>query len=214
MNFTLIFFVQLTLRECIQTLMNSHSKSIFITVEQKHIHNLELLPLQLILNHKINCQPRRVSWHPPTAPAIKLNVDGSSLGNPRQSGYGSILPNNKGKWLLGFMGYSGYTINMNAEISTTYHGLQLCIWFGKLVTNSVDSTHPRAPLVSRIKKLVSLDLKFTFTRAYVKGIVVQIGSLNRVQCLLWGYISSHLSNWPLLVVACTYNTMVVLTHKP
>jgi hypothetical protein len=115
MNFTLIFFVQLTLGECIQTLMNSHSKSIFITVEQKHIHNLELLPLQLILNHKINCQPRRVSWHPPTAPAIKLNVDGSSLGNPRQSGYGSILPNNKGKWLLGFMGYSGYTINMNAE---------------------------------------------------------------------------------------------------
>lgn len=64
---------------------------------------------------------------PPTAPAIKLNVNGSSLGNQRQSGYGGILPNNKGKWLLGFMGYSGYIINMNAEISTTYHGLHF-VW--------------------------------------------------------------------------------------
>jgi len=43
--------------------MNPHSKSIFITVEQKHVHILELLPLQLILNLKIIYQPRRVSWH-------------------------------------------------------------------------------------------------------------------------------------------------------
>ncbi|MCI36209.1 ribonuclease H, partial [Trifolium medium] len=35
----------------------------------------------------------QMAWNPPTAPCLKLNVDGSSFGNPGRAGFGCLIRN-------------------------------------------------------------------------------------------------------------------------
>ncbi|KAK2424386.1 TMV resistance protein N [Trifolium repens] len=60
--------------------------------------------------------PRLISWHPPPKNVIKVNVDGSSIGNSGLSGFGGLLRNTFGGWITGFSGSCGFTSNINVEI--------------------------------------------------------------------------------------------------
>lgn len=73
----------------------------------------------------IHRQPQRlVTWTSPDGDIIKLNVDGSSLGNLNISGFRGILSNSCGEWLLGFGGNCSFTTNMHAELVNIYKGLR------------------------------------------------------------------------------------------
>lgn len=50
---------------------------------------------------------RNVSWDPPTFPFVKLNTDGSSIGNPGDSGYGGIIRDHVGNMLIAISGECG-----------------------------------------------------------------------------------------------------------
>lgn len=39
----------------------------------------------------------------------KLNVDGCSLGNPGRAGFGGLIRNEIGEWLVGISGFIGHT---------------------------------------------------------------------------------------------------------
>jgi ribonuclease HI len=56
---------------------------------------------------------------------IKLNVDGSSNGNPSRSGYGGLLWNSSRGWIVGFSRSCGFTSNINVELQAISHGLEL-----------------------------------------------------------------------------------------
>jgi len=57
--------------------------------------------------------PRNVIWFEAISPFIKLNNDGSSLGNPGPSSFRGIMRDSHGLWLSGFY---GHTTNMHAEL--------------------------------------------------------------------------------------------------
>lgn len=68
---------------------------------------------------------RMVKWHPPPPNSIKINVDGSSYGNPGRAGFGGLLRNSVGEWLIGYSGCCGIATNINAELQAIEHGLRL-----------------------------------------------------------------------------------------
>lgn len=56
---------------------------------------------------------------------IKVNIDGSSIGNPGRSGFWGLLRNSLGGWIIGFDGSCGYTTNINVELRAISYGLQI-----------------------------------------------------------------------------------------
>jgi len=46
-----------------------------------------------------------ITWTPLPASKVKLNVDKSSLGNLGPSGFGILIHDSHGSWLVGFLGY-------------------------------------------------------------------------------------------------------------
>jgi ribonuclease HI len=53
-------------------------------------------------------------------------VDDSLLGSTNTSGYGGLLRNNNGDFLLGFYGAAANPSILLAELMTILHGLQIC----------------------------------------------------------------------------------------
>ncbi|KAG4909309.1 hypothetical protein JHK87_055425 [Glycine soja] len=47
---------------------------------------------------------------------FKLNTDGSSLGNLGASGFGGIIRDSLGSFIIGFSGYCGHTTSVHAEL--------------------------------------------------------------------------------------------------
>ena len=58
---------------------------------------------------------------------IKLDVDGSFIGNPGSIGFGRLLREWKDNWVLGFSGFAGYGPNLLLELLALKHGL-LIAW--------------------------------------------------------------------------------------
>lgn len=156
-------------------------------------------------------QPRLVQWHTPPEAYIKLNVDGSSLGNPGRSGFGGILRDMNGEWVSGFSGFCGYTTNINAELLAIYHGLRVAWDMGfrlvicesdsqvaiSLVTTEVDQFHPHANLINSIKRLTTRDWTLVFTHTLRKGNecadwFAKTGASSDVDFLLWDFCPQQL----------------------
>lgn len=113
---------------------------------------------------------REVSWHPPIGNSIKVNVDGSSFGNPGRAGFGGCIRNSCGEWISGFSGTCGCTSNINAELLAICHGLNKAWWQAgysaiiiesdsksalEMISEGVTQFHPHAPLVTHIRSLIS-----------------------------------------------------------
>ncbi|KAJ8760729.1 hypothetical protein K2173_017824 [Erythroxylum novogranatense] len=56
---------------------------------------------------------------------VKLNTDGTSRGNPGIAGYGGLLRDHVGCWLLGFSGNLGVSDTLVAELKTIRQGLHI-----------------------------------------------------------------------------------------
>lgn len=69
----------------------------------------------------------QIRWENPLKGWLKLNTNGSSLGNPRIARGGGIVYNNDGAWVLGFSRHIGITSNFMAELWALQDGLILCI---------------------------------------------------------------------------------------
>ncbi|CAL5437935.1 unnamed protein product [Camellia sinensis] len=66
-----------------------------------------------------------IQWCCPTAGKPKLNADGYSKGDPGQAGYGELLRDETGTWLLGYYGTLGHCSSLEAEIWAIYRGLTI-----------------------------------------------------------------------------------------
>ena len=84
--------------------------------------------------------PKIIKWIAPPEPFIKLNTDGSSLGNPSLAGVGRLLHNSSGDWISGFSLHMGITSNNIVELGAVRHGLLLAWNLGfKFIHLEIDS---------------------------------------------------------------------------
>ncbi|CAL0312346.1 unnamed protein product [Lupinus luteus] len=64
--------------------------------------------------------PRIINWCLPLLGQVKLNIDGSSLGNPGRTGFGGLIYYDKGNWITDFSGYvvreTNYPTNFMAKL--------------------------------------------------------------------------------------------------
>ena len=69
----------------------------------------------------------QVRWTSPPVQWVKLNSDGSSMGNPGRAGGGGIIRNAEGKWIKGYARSIGNTTSIAAELWALRDGIQLCL---------------------------------------------------------------------------------------
>jgi hypothetical protein len=60
--------------------------------------------------------PRALSW-------VKLNTDGSSLGNPGQAGGGGVIRDHASHWIRGFTRHVGVATSLAAKLWALRDGL-------------------------------------------------------------------------------------------
>ena len=68
---------------------------------------------------------KEVKWMPPQMGWIKLNTDGSCLGNPRKAGFGGLLRDDQGAWIHGFSAKIDIIDVLAAELHAMRFGLSL-----------------------------------------------------------------------------------------
>ncbi|GKV51783.1 hypothetical protein SLEP1_g58408 [Rubroshorea leprosula] len=79
-----------------------------------------------------------VRWHPPPVGWVKVNVDGSSKGNPGESAASAICRSSEGKWIFGCTTRIGFTNSFMAEVWGIVQGLTMA-WnsgFRKVILES------------------------------------------------------------------------------
>lgn len=157
--------------------------------------------------------PRFIAWHRPEGETVKLNVDGSSFGNPGRSGYGGLIRNNSGGWLIGFSGSCGYSTNLNAELQAILYGLDLawnegyrnveCESDSKtsllMIAEGVPYTHPHAPIVDHIRSFLQRHWTLTFHHSLREGNfcadwLAKFGSSKSNGSRIWSLCPSALSS--------------------
>lgn len=111
------------------------------------------------------------------------NVDGSSLGNPGRAGFGGLLRNLDGAWLLGFAGTIGVSTSLHAELCALYHGLLVAWSRGyrrltcysdsqiaiDLLKNEVPKFHQQAALICSIKDLLQRQWEVSILHTLREG---------------------------------------------
>lgn len=78
-----------------------------------------LFPINLHLNSLLS------RWKRLSHGWVKLNTDGSSLGNPGPAGGGEVIRDEEGAWIVGFPRNTGITSCIS--LGTSQDGLVLCI---------------------------------------------------------------------------------------
>ena len=68
----------------------------------------------------------QVQWLPPPVNWVKLNSDGSSMGNPGLAGGGGLIRNERGEWIKGYARAIGITTSVAAELWALRDGICLC----------------------------------------------------------------------------------------
>lgn len=70
---------------------------------------------------------RPIRWSKPVAGWLKLNTDGSSLGNPGLARGGGLIRNEEGGWVVRFARKIGITTSFLAELWALRNSLNLCV---------------------------------------------------------------------------------------
>ena len=63
-----------------------------------------------------NGSTRGINWEKPDLNWFKLNIDGSSIGNPGKAGGGGIIRNQHVNWIRGFARSIGIASSVVAEL--------------------------------------------------------------------------------------------------
>ncbi|XP_027155749.1 uncharacterized protein LOC113756179 [Coffea eugenioides] len=102
-----------------------------VTPTQVTQDDRELMQSGLLLSMTRRRQrlPRWVTWVMPPSGCVKLNIDGSSLGNPGPSGTGGVLRDSDGTILSDFSSFLGLMTNMEAEALALLEGMRISAGF-------------------------------------------------------------------------------------
>ena len=70
---------------------------------------------------------RAIKWERPIVGWLKLNTDGSSLGNPGLATWGGVIRDGNGNWVVGFTRKIGNTSSFMAELWALHDGLLIYV---------------------------------------------------------------------------------------
>ena len=70
---------------------------------------------------------KAIRWEKLTRGWVKLNINGSSLGNPGLAGGGGLIWDENGEWILGFARNIGITTSFQAKLWALCDGLSLFV---------------------------------------------------------------------------------------
>lgn len=121
-----------------------------------------------------------VRWFPPAEHQVALNVDGSSYGNPGRAGYGGLLRDHNGSWIIGFSGPVSFADSLEVELLAINNGLILAWNLGfrdvscrsdcmnALSMIQDPSFHARKyiHILEAIREVISRDWRVSFTHTY------------------------------------------------
>ncbi|KAF7820661.1 ribonuclease H [Senna tora] len=82
-------------------------------------------PLHDVHKVKLTKPIRLVKWKAPAPGTFKINVDGSSRGNPSKSGVGGLIRDSNGTMMAGFLVSIGFNDILYAELFVIKYGLEL-----------------------------------------------------------------------------------------
>ncbi|GLT96253.1 hypothetical protein SLE2022_138940 [Rubroshorea leprosula] len=114
-------------------------------------------------------QPLLIAWDPPPPEWIKLNTDGSVIGNPVLGGCGGVFRDSQGQWVLGFTRNIGFTTALAAKLWAIKDGLQLafnlhfnhiiietdCYVAFQLISTTPNPHHPLGTLILDCRALLN-----------------------------------------------------------
>ncbi|GLT63048.1 hypothetical protein SLA2020_356420 [Shorea laevis] len=117
-----------------------------------------------------SCGSSFFKWSKPLSPFIKLNTDGSVLGNPGGAASGGLFRDHNGSWIIGFARKIGITNSLAAELWALRDGLALAVThsYSHLVVETDSSTafnfmmntpcisHPLSSLILDCRDLLRL----------------------------------------------------------
>ncbi|GKV14797.1 hypothetical protein SLEP1_g25615 [Rubroshorea leprosula] len=109
-------------------------------------------------------------WSKPLSPFIKLNTDGSVLGNPGGAASGGLFRDHNGSWILGFARKIGITSSLAAELWALRDGLALAVTYSyshlivetdsstafNFMMNTACVSHPLSSLILDCRDLLRL----------------------------------------------------------
>ncbi|KAL7165459.1 hypothetical protein ACSBR2_041193 [Camellia fascicularis] len=82
-----------------------------------------------------------INWCPPCVGRLKLNTDGSTKGDPGEGGFGGLIRDEKGLWLIGYYGKFDVCTSLEVEFWAIYRGLTIAFEKGyKDLTIETNST--------------------------------------------------------------------------
>ena len=129
-------FGLLAMKESSRT--NLDPNTVFCTLRCRQLQNTTSLLAPLV-----NLQAASLillNGIPPPFPYLKLNTDGSALGNPGPAGAGGVLRDHRGQWISGFSLHGGFATNNMAELAAVRQGLEMAWNMGyKLLHLELDS---------------------------------------------------------------------------
>ncbi|KAJ8755654.1 hypothetical protein K2173_022249 [Erythroxylum novogranatense] len=142
--------------------------------------------------------PRWIAWTKPPPGFVKLNTDGSAVGNPGRAGYGGLIRDMEGCWIAGFSGSVGIATNILAELQGLKHGLQLtwdlgyrsvlvetdCLAVVNLISDMPQPYHPHLFLIRDIQDLFAKQWRCSLHHVLREAIIVRtsLRRLDRHSC--------------------------------
>ncbi|XP_055803454.1 uncharacterized protein LOC129872506 [Solanum dulcamara] len=129
-----------------------------------------------IENCKHDIKVTQVKWLKPASNIVKLNTDGSAIGNPEKIGAGGIVRDHKGNLIYAFASPLGVGTNNQAEVQATSFGINWCLQHGyNRVILEVD--------YELVIKWLNLDIKPPWSiQNYVKELQQLVQMLEFFQC--------------------------------
>ncbi|KAK1564397.1 hypothetical protein Q3G72_002354 [Acer saccharum] len=106
--------------------LNVDEKRCVIGISDDHV--LRNMEVQISLKKQKKIQVLR--WLKPALGRLKLNLDGSSLGNPGPAGGGHVLRDSSGNFIFGFSKFFGLCSNNEAELRAVVEGISICKHLG------------------------------------------------------------------------------------
>ena len=147
-----------------------------------------------------------VSWAHPPPGFVKLNIDGSSLGNPGVAGFGGLIRAEGGVWVLGFSNYIPWADNLCVELLALRFGLQLawqhgfrkiicevdCMEVVRLVLHETSSFHRYVAIIRDIQSLLSRDWHCVLHHVYreenqATDFLARLGAADVCQERVWDH---------------------------
>ena len=118
--------VWISIKHWVQILSNALTKVRHWNSSDDHV--LRNMEVQILLKKQKKIQVLR--WLKPGLGRLKLNLDGSSLGNPGPAGGGGVLRDSSGNFIFGFSKFFGSCSNNEAELRAVVEGITICKQLG------------------------------------------------------------------------------------